>query len=65
VPSGTYEFGYDSAGASELTSVIFPYGGELSWTYSSFAYTGMRSLREVSARHLAADSAHLNTWLIP
>jgi RHS repeat-associated protein len=57
-----YQFGYDSAGAGELMSVIFPYGGELTWNYSSFEYAGIRSLREITGRALAADSAHANVW---
>jgi hypothetical protein len=60
--ANAWQFGYDSAGAGELLSAISPYGGELSWNYASFAYIGSRSLREVSARYVAADSAHATQW---
>ena len=53
-----YHFAYDTAGAGELASVIFPYGGEISWSYDSFQYIGSRTLREVSARYLAPDALH-------
>jgi hypothetical protein len=62
---GTYQFTYDPAGAQELTQVTFPWGGYLKWDYASFAYAGGRSLREVSARYLAADSAGANKWTYP
>ena len=62
---GTYQFAYDLAGAQELTQVTFPFGGYLKWDYASFAYAGGRSLREVSARYLAADSAGANVWTYP
>jgi RHS repeat-associated protein len=58
---GSYQFGYDSSGAGEMISMIFPFGGELSWSHSTFIYSGNRSLREVSGRSLAADSAHSTT----
>jgi YD repeat-containing protein len=69
----TRAFNYSSAGrltseinpAGELTSVIFPYGGELSWNYMSFTYNGGRTIREVGTRYLAADSAHATTWTYP
>ena len=48
-----------------MTSVIFPYGGELSWNYTSFTYNGGRTLREVGTRYLAADSQHATTWTYP
>ena len=41
-----------------MQSVIFPFGGEIAWNYSSFAYTGSRSLREVSGRFVAPDALH-------
>lgn len=55
---GPWQFTYDSAGAGELNNVIFPFGGEIAWNYGTFTYIGGRSLREVSARYLAPDSAH-------
>jgi YD repeat-containing protein len=63
VPStGNYQFTYDSAGAGELDQVTFPYGGHLRWVYQNFQYAGGRTLREVSARYLAADSAGAVEW---
>jgi len=62
---GTYQFAYDPAGAQELIQVTFPWGGYLKWDYASFAYAGGRSLREVSTRYLAADSAGANRWTYP
>ena len=63
VPStGSYQFTYDSAGAGELGQVTFPYGGHLRWVYQNFQYAGGRSLREVSARYLAADAAGAVEW---
>jgi hypothetical protein len=53
-----YQFSYDTAGAGELASVIFPYGGEISWSYGSFQYIGSRTMREVSGRYLAPDALH-------
>jgi hypothetical protein len=58
-PASPYQFGYDAAGAGELTSLVFPYGAEMSWVYDSFAYAGNRSLREVSTRTLAPDALHV------
>jgi hypothetical protein len=58
-----YAFAYDTAGASELTSVTFPYGGELSWVYNTFQYSGSRYLREIQTRMLAvASSQPSTTW---
>jgi hypothetical protein len=63
VPStGNYQFTYDSAGAGELGQVTFPYGGHLRWVYQNFQYAGGRTLREVSARYAAADSAGAVEW---
>ena len=59
---GTWQFAYDSAGAGELNQVTFPYGGHLRWTYANDAYNGSRSLRAVSGRYLAADSAGATEW---
>jgi RHS repeat-associated protein len=56
-----YQFAYDGAGAGELTSVTSPYGGQIGWSYGSFVYTGSRTLREVNARFLAPDSAHITS----
>jgi len=57
-----YQFTYDSAGGSELTQVQFPFGGHLRWTFATDPYAGNRSLRAVSGRFLAADSAGSNEW---
>lgn len=62
---GTYQFAYDTLGAQELMQVTFPWGGHLAWNYGTFAYAGDRSLREISARYLAADSAGANVWTYP
>jgi hypothetical protein len=35
---GSYQFTYDSAGASELDQVTFPYGRHLRWIYQNFQY---------------------------
>ncbi|HZL56589.1 MAG TPA: hypothetical protein VFC21_05900, partial [Bryobacteraceae bacterium] len=56
-----YSFSYDSAGASELTGAIFPYGGEMNWAYGTFAYSGGRLLREIGGRSLAPDAYHSST----
>ncbi len=60
-PAGWYQFAYDTAGASELTRVTFPTGGQLKWDYQNFQYAGSRTLREVSARYVAANPASLST----
>ena len=65
ITGATYGFTYDGRGARELTRVTFPWGAYLRWDYASFAYLGGRSLREVSARYLAADSAGANLWTYP
>jgi RHS repeat-associated protein len=58
-----WQFAYDSAGAGEMQSVIFPFGGQIAWNYSSFAYTGSRSLREVSGRSVSPTPNSTNpTW---
>jgi RHS repeat-associated protein len=57
-PLQPYHFAYDTAGAGELASVIFPYGGEISWNYDSFQYIGSRTLREVGGRFVAPDALH-------
>ena len=57
-----YQFTYDTAGGAELTQVRFPYGGHLRWAYATDTYLGNRSLRAVSARYLAADSAGATEW---
>lgn len=49
---------------AELTKVIFPYGGELRYVYSGFAYAGGHKLREITSRSLvkqpgAAPSAYV------
>ncbi len=66
---GEYAFTYDSAGASELTEAVFPWGGHLRWAYITANYSdgesGTRSLREVSTRYLAADSAGATEWMYP
>jgi len=46
-----YTFAYNTSG--ELTSVVFPHGGTLSWDYRSYTYPGSRKLREVQYRHLS------------
>ena len=65
IAAGTYDFTYDSAGASELTEVTFPTGGHLRWNYISFEYNGVRTLREVGTRYLAADPAGMVEWTYP
>ncbi len=59
---GNYQFTYDGAGSQELTTVKFPWGGKLRWVYSTEAYASGRSLRAVTSRYLAADSAGANEW---
>jgi hypothetical protein len=51
-----YQFQYDSAGAGELTSVSFPYGGKIRWAHTGFTYAGGRTLREVQNRYLTMTS---------
>ena len=73
--AGSYVFSYDSSGggtptsASELTQVVFPWGGPLRWEYQNVTYaynTGTtRLLREVRNRYLAADSAGATEWTYP
>jgi RHS repeat-associated protein len=58
----TYQFTYDSAGASELLQVMYPWGGHLRWTYANDAYNGSRTLRAVSGRYLAAGSSGGTEW---
>ena len=57
-----YQFTYDPAGAGELTQVTFPSGGHLRWTHTTDAYSGVRALRAVTNRFLAADAAGANEW---
>jgi hypothetical protein len=56
---------YDSGGASELTQVALPWGGHLRWDYGTAAYATSGSLREVTNRYLAADSAGATEWTYP
>ena len=60
--ANSWQFTYDSAGASELLQATFPWGGHLRWTYSTDPYNGSRDLRAVSARYLASDSAGATEW---
>ena len=60
--SNPYQFTYDTAGAGELNQVTFPFGGHLRWSYANDTYIGSRSLRAVSGRFLAADSAGATEW---
>lgn len=48
----SHSFEYGSNGAGELTKVIFPYQGELRWTYADFNFSGSRTIREVSEERL-------------
>lgn len=57
ITANTYRFTYDAASAGELRRVTFPYGGYLGWDYTTFSYTGGRSLREVFTRYLNSDSS--------
>ncbi|MBI4910107.1 MAG: hypothetical protein HY820_41200 [Acidobacteria bacterium] len=52
--SHTFEYGGNAAG--ELTKVIMPYGGELRWTHTEFAFSGARTVREVTSRQLVMSS---------
>jgi YD repeat-containing protein len=37
---------------SELSRIVYPYGGELRWEFRDFTYTGSRTVREVQYRWL-------------
>jgi RHS repeat-associated protein len=63
--TGNYAFTYDTAGASELLQATLPGGGHFRWSYVSFQYNSLRSLREVGTRYLAADSAGATEWSYP
>ena len=59
-PNLTHSFTYDvggTANAGELTKVVFPYLGELRWSYTdSQAYSNGQKLREVNYRYLVKQS---------
>jgi hypothetical protein len=50
----SYQFTQSSSG--ELTKVTFPYGGYLSWGYSTVTYASARSQREVTTRSYFAGT---------
>jgi hypothetical protein len=50
----TQSFEYSNAG--EMTKTIFPYGGELRWSYITQSFTGGKQMREVGARSLVMNS---------
>jgi len=52
--SHTMEYGGNGAG--ELSKIVFPYQGELRWTYNEFTFTGNRTVREVATRQLVKQS---------
>ncbi|MCZ2149713.1 MAG: hypothetical protein LC126_18290, partial [Bryobacterales bacterium] len=52
----TTSFEYGSNSAGELTRVVFPYQGDLRWTYIDFTYEGNRTYREVASRQLTKQS---------
>ena len=60
--ANSWQFTYDSTGASELLQATFPWGGHLRWTYGTDPYSGSRDLRAVTARYLAADPAGATEW---
>jgi YD repeat-containing protein len=49
-----HQFEYNSYG--EMTKTIYPYGGELRWSYATRSYTGGKQIREVSNREFVKSA---------
>jgi RHS repeat-associated protein len=65
VSGNPYTFLYDSAGASELNQVTFPFGGHLRWSYATDGFSGSRLLRAAATHYLAADAQGAVEWAYP
>ena len=65
-PLEGYQFSYDTryAGAGELLSATFPYGGQITWNYGSFEYSGEQDVagseRAVGDADAELDDADLD-----
>ena len=64
--SHQFEYGLVTGGTTgELTRVVTPFGGDLRWTYTSFAYAGSVSYREVATRQMTpASGASQWSWAV-
>ncbi len=59
----SWTFWYDNTlNDGDLTEVLFPQGGYLSWAYSNFTYLGGQTLRQVASRMLRSSTQQQSAY---